>query len=114
MIKEYIGSLGNRHNLTKYTLTSGVEVILNEQEEEELFSGSIFREDTIEGLNEKIQDLELDLNDYSELKDERDEYEEGYYHYKNRVEVLETKLEKYQDIVKTFKEFQEKLSKVKG
>lgn len=114
MIKEYIGSLGNRHNLTKYTLTNGVEVTLNEQEEEELFSGSIFRDNTIEELNEKIEDLELDLNDYSELKDERDDLENSVDYYKNQVQVLETKLERYQDIVKSFKDFQEKLSKVKG
>ena len=44
MQKEYVGSVeteyGSRHNLTKYTLTSGVEVVLNEQELEELFEGS--------------------------------------------------------------------------
>ena len=44
MQKEYIGSLetkiGLRHNLTKYTLRSGVEVILSDEELEELFKGS--------------------------------------------------------------------------
>ena len=44
MIKEYIGSVetefGLRHNLTKYILRNGVEVILNEDEMEELFKGS--------------------------------------------------------------------------
>lgn len=82
MTKEYIGSLGNRHNLTKYTLSNGVEVILNEQEEEELF-----------------EELELNSKYISDLE--------------NKVEVLETKLEKYQEIVKTFKSFQKQLEKVK-
>ena len=44
MIKEYIGSVeteyGLRHNLTKYTLRNGVEIVLNDDEMEELFKGS--------------------------------------------------------------------------
>lgn len=40
MTKEYIGSLDTRHNLTKYTLNSGIEVILNEDELQEIFEGS--------------------------------------------------------------------------
>ena len=43
MIKEYMGSFetefGLRHNLTKYTLSSGIEVILNNDELQELFEG---------------------------------------------------------------------------
>ena len=43
-MKEYIGSFetefGLRHNLTKYTLSSGIEIVLNENELEELFKGS--------------------------------------------------------------------------
>ena len=40
MIKEYIGSFEFRHQLTKYTLSTGVDVILNDAEMEELFKGS--------------------------------------------------------------------------
>ena len=40
MIKEYVGSFEFRHQLTKYILSNGVEVILNEDEMEELFKGS--------------------------------------------------------------------------
>ena len=44
MIKEYLGSFetefGLRHNLTKYTLRNGVEIVLNDDEMEELFKGS--------------------------------------------------------------------------
>ena len=44
MTEEYVGSFetefGLRHNLTKYILRNGVEVILNEEEMEELFGGS--------------------------------------------------------------------------
>ena len=44
MITEYIASVetefGLRHNLTKYILRNGVEIILNEEEIEELFNGS--------------------------------------------------------------------------
>ena len=44
MKKEYMGSseteFGLRHNLTKYTLRNGVEIILNVKEMEELFKSS--------------------------------------------------------------------------
>lgn len=44
MQKEYLASVetkfGLRHNLTKYTLRNGVEVILNDDELQELFEGS--------------------------------------------------------------------------
>ena len=40
MQKEYIGSIDTRHNLTKYTLSNNVEVILNVEEMEEFFKGS--------------------------------------------------------------------------
>ena len=40
MQKEYVASLDTRHHLTKYTLTNGVEVILNDDEMQELFEGS--------------------------------------------------------------------------
>ena len=44
MTKEYIGSVetefGLRHNLTKYILRNGVEIVLNDDEMEELFKNS--------------------------------------------------------------------------
>ena len=40
MIKEYVGSFEFRHQLTKYTLSNGVEVILNDDELQELYEGS--------------------------------------------------------------------------
>ena len=44
MTEEYVGSFetefGLRHNLTKYTLRNGVEIVLNDDEMEELFKGS--------------------------------------------------------------------------
>ena len=40
MIKEYVGSFEFRHQLTKYTLSNGVEIVLNDDEMEELFKGS--------------------------------------------------------------------------
>ena len=44
MIKEYMASVeteyGLRHNLTKYTLRNGVEIVLNDDELQELFEGS--------------------------------------------------------------------------
>jgi len=113
MQKEYIGSLGVRHNLTKYTLTNGVEVILNKQEEEELFKDTELFEDT-------LGDYLLLQNDHQYLVEEANELEEllakserANEKYQNHIEVLETRLEKYKDIVKTFKDFQEQVSKVK-
>ena len=96
MIKEYIGSLGNRHNLIKYTLANGVEVTLNGQEAEELFNEFKFYINKINALSYENQDL---LSSVQFLE--------------NEVEVLETRLEKYQEIAKTFKSFQEQLDKVK-
>lgn len=44
MIKEYLASVetefGLRHNLTKYTLSNNVEVILSDDELQELYEGS--------------------------------------------------------------------------
>ena len=40
MQKEYIGSVDTRHNLTKYTLSNNVDIILNVEEMEEFFKGS--------------------------------------------------------------------------
>jgi hypothetical protein len=44
MQKEYLASVetefGLRHNLTKYTLSNNVEVVLSDDEMEELFKGS--------------------------------------------------------------------------
>ena len=37
MIKEYLGTINNRHNRTKYTLSSNIEVTLTTEEIEELF-----------------------------------------------------------------------------
>lgn len=99
MIKEYIGSIGNRHNLTKYTLTNGVEVILNEQEEQELFVDTETYNNmfyTISDLENMVDDLEGDIISL-----------------RNQNEVLETKLEKYKETIKSFKEFQEQMSKLK-
>ena len=43
-MKEYLGSFetefGLRHNLTKYILRNGVEIVLNDDEMKELFEGS--------------------------------------------------------------------------
>jgi hypothetical protein len=44
MTKEYLASVetkyGLRHNLTKYILNNGVEIVLNDEELLELFEGS--------------------------------------------------------------------------
>ena len=44
MIKEYVASVetefGLRHNLVKYTLSNGVEVVLSDDELQELYEGS--------------------------------------------------------------------------
>ena len=60
MTKEYVGSVetefGLRHNLTKYTLSNNVDVILNEAEMDELFNGSKLGGD-IEILKADIQKL---------------------------------------------------------
>lgn len=36
MVTEYLGSVSNKHGLTRYTLSTGLEVILTEEEAEEL------------------------------------------------------------------------------
>ena len=66
MIKEYVGSVGFRHSLTKYTLSNGVDVILNEDEMEELFKGSKLGGD-IESLKAENQKLESQKEYYKGL-----------------------------------------------
>ena len=66
MIKEYIGSLGARHQLTKYILNSGVEIILNVEEMDELFIGSKLGGD-IESLKAENQKLEHQKEYYKGL-----------------------------------------------
>ena len=39
MLIDYIGSIDDRHNLTKYTLSTGSVVILTEEEVEEFCQG---------------------------------------------------------------------------
>ena len=70
MIKEYIGSVeteyGLRHNLTKYTLRNGVEIVLNDDEMEELFKGSKLGSE-IEILQSENQKLEYQRDYYKSL-----------------------------------------------
>ena len=66
MTKEYIASLDSRHGLTKYTLSNGVEVILNEDEMEELFKGSKLGKE-IESLRAENQKLEYQRDYYKSL-----------------------------------------------
>ena len=61
MIKEYLASVetefGLRHNLTKYTLSNGIEVILSNDEMGELFKGSKLGSEIeiLESENMKLQ-----------------------------------------------------------
>ena len=70
MIKEYMGSFetefGLRHNLTKYILRNGVEVILSDDEMEELFKGSKLGSE-IEILQSENQKLEYQRDYYKSL-----------------------------------------------
>ena len=66
MTTEYIASLHSRHGLTKYILRSGVEVILNEEEMEELFKGSKLGKE-IESLKAENQKLEYQRDYYKSL-----------------------------------------------
>ncbi len=56
MIKEYVGSLGSRHGLTKYILSSGLEIILNVEEMEEFFRDSKLGRETeiLKAENQKV------------------------------------------------------------
>lgn len=57
MQKEYIGSLDTRHNLTKYTLNNGIEIILNQDEVEELYKGTdLYNE--VDRLEKEVDKLE--------------------------------------------------------
>ena len=66
MIKEYVGSFEFRHQLTKYTLSSGVEIVLNDDEIEELFKGSKLGSE-IEILKADIQKLKSQKEYYKGL-----------------------------------------------
>ena len=66
MQKEYIGSVESRHGLTKYTLSNGVGIILNDDELQELFEGSKLR-GGIEILKAENQKLEHQKEYYKGL-----------------------------------------------
>ena len=70
MQKEYIGSaetkFGLRHNLTKYTLSNGIEIILNDDELQELFEGSKLSSE-IEILRAENMKLEYQRDYYKGL-----------------------------------------------
>ena len=66
MTTEYIASLNSRHQLTKYTLSNNVEVILSEDEMAELFKGSKLGGD-IEILKAENQKLECQRDYYKSL-----------------------------------------------
>lgn len=66
MIKEYIGSLGTRHNLTKYILSNDVEVVLSDAELQELFEGSKLGNE-IKILESENMKLEYQKNHYRNL-----------------------------------------------
>ena len=65
-MKEYMASFEFRHGLTKYTLSNGVEVILNEDEMAELFKGSKLGSE-IEILKAENQKLEHQRDYYKSL-----------------------------------------------
>ena len=70
MATEYVGSVeteyGLRHNLTKYTLRNGVEIVLNDDEMEELYKGSKLGSE-IEILQSENQKLEYQRDYYKSL-----------------------------------------------
>ena len=66
MTTEYIASLGSRHQLTKYILRNGVEIILSEEEMEELVKGSKLGNE-IESLKAENQKLEHQRDYYRGL-----------------------------------------------
>ena len=66
MTKEYVGSFEFRHNCTKYTLSNGIEIILNEDELQEIFEGSKLGGD-IEILKAENQKLESQKEHYKSL-----------------------------------------------
>jgi hypothetical protein len=66
MTKEYLASVETRHNLTKYTLRNGIEIILNEEELAELFKGSKLGKE-IESLKAENQKLEYQKEYYKSL-----------------------------------------------
>ena len=70
MIKEYVASVetefGLRHNLTKYILRNGVEVILSDDEIEEFFKNSKLGRE-LENLRAENQKLESQKEYYKGL-----------------------------------------------
>lgn len=66
MTMEYMASVDSRYNLTKYTLNSGVEIILNVEEMEELFKGSKLGKE-IESLRAENQKVTYQRDYYKGL-----------------------------------------------
>jgi len=113
MVKNYIGSVGTRHNLTKYTLSNNVEVTLNDEEIEEL----IYDTDVYINMVAEIENLEAENkyfeNKIIELEEELEHQSLDNDSLSDEIEAYETRLDNYKEIIRTYKDFQHKLSKVK-
>ena len=58
MQKEYLGTINNRHSLTKYTLSNGIEVTLTTEELEEL----LLNTDLYLDMRAEVISLESDIS----------------------------------------------------
>jgi len=86
MQKEYITEYNGEFNITKFTLSTGTEVYLSEDEQEELFNN-------FEGIILLRNDL---------------------YNTKNEVLGLQTKLEHKQNIINSYLAFQDLIKSERG
>lgn len=96
MVTEYIGSESNKHGLTKYTLSTGCEVILTEEEAEELclhIDKNIYLNSN-EALEAEVQSLgeenELMAEELEELKYKMVKQNTKYTSIERMVEILST------------------------
>ena len=95
MQKEYIGTVGNRHELTKYTLSNNTEITLNDEEIEELF----YNTDLYLDIKAELLELEAEV---SYIDSEADELREALEYEEDtndsllkEIETLKEELDKF-------------------
>jgi len=107
MQKEYITEYNGEFNVTKFTLSTGTEVYLSEDEQEELLSG-LDKYIELENDNRSLgEELDSQNNIISEQQEDIDDLSSEVSTESMKVLGLETKLEHKQEIIDSYLAFQD-------
>lgn len=111
MIKEYITEHNGQFNVTKYTLSSGNEIYLNEDEFDELFYGSEHYDEIKLELNYLKSEIESQEEEISLLSDTENETSLEIKFKDDLIKALEEDIESDKIIIK---ELNKKIKKLEA